>query len=142
MSAEVGRERDVVQSIVDNYSRCLKRESETLETLSVWSTLLGLDPDTASAADLDSAIRRVVAERADAHAELAKLRPAPNAPTAAAPAAPVSAAEGEEAFTAWFVANYPHDCIISEPRWHAPTIYRNAIASHATAALHPEGAGR
>jgi hypothetical protein len=29
-------------------------------------------------------------------------------------------------FEQWFIDNYPADCIISKPAWHAPKIYRAA----------------
>jgi hypothetical protein len=29
-------------------------------------------------------------------------------------------------FTEWFLHNYPTDCILARPAWHAPKIYRAA----------------
>lgn len=43
---------------------------------------------------------------------------------------PVVAPEGLEAFTAWFVKNYPGpNTVIFDPHWHAPKIYRAALAA-------------
>lgn len=34
--------------------------------------------------------------------------------------------EDQQAFEEWFVNNYPPSCVISDPAWHAPKIYRAA----------------
>ena len=32
----------------------------------------------------------------------------------------------QDEFTKWFTANYPPNCVISRPEWHAPKIWRAA----------------
>lgn len=36
---------------------------------------------------------------------------------------------GETEFTKWFVENYPTQTQIFDPSWHAPAIYRAAVAA-------------
>lgn len=49
-------------------------------------------------------------------------------------AAPVSGGELQSEalaqFTEYFVKNYPADTIIGDPNWHAPRVYRAAVAAH------------
>lgn len=51
----------IMQRTVDNYSACLNREWQLLGALSEWATLLGLDGETASPADIGHAIQRLTA---------------------------------------------------------------------------------
>ena len=34
--------------------------------------------------------------------------------------------EAEQRFVEWFLENYPPDCVLSRPAWHAPKIWRAA----------------
>jgi hypothetical protein len=43
-----------------------------------------------------------------------------------------------DSFTEWFCKNYPPNTVISDPAWHAPKIYRAALAAADNAALPPD----